>query len=246
MSRPRAVDRLDPGSGPVRITRFAWQRTWLAFAGSVIATVRTGCGHCADATVFSLAATTAAAGGMLLAWHVHRISRTVHSRRRQKLRPQAVSLASGALLTCALALPFFHAITLTGRAARPHTSRQMSYRSRPEAAAPPGPPVLTDLPLAAARRHRRPPDRTWRHSGRARRPHAPRDSRSLRGQRQRGDRGAGPAASTAAGREGGGCRLRGSPSPSRAGGPPAGCSPPSEDPHSTMLGTSATEILDYH
>jgi hypothetical protein len=124
----------------VRTTGLALQRTWLAYLGSVIVILRTACERRADATVFTLAATTAATGAMLLVRHVHRVGEAAHGRRSPTIRPQAVGLTTGALLTCALALPVLHALTPTSGAARPHASRrQIPERPRAEATAPPAP-----------------------------------------------------------------------------------------------------------
>ncbi|MBR7828208.1 hypothetical protein KDK95_17980 [Actinospica sp. MGRD01-02] len=126
---------------PVRTTRLARQRTWLAYAGGLIVTMRSTCERGQDAAVFSLATTTAATGAMLLVRRVRRLGLAAQHRRRHTLRPRAVGLATSALLACALALPVLHALTLTGAAGRPHMQRHLSRRApRLEAAAPPGPP----------------------------------------------------------------------------------------------------------
>lgn len=133
---------MDLTPAPVLNTRLAWQRTWLAYAGGLIVTLRTACERRADAAVFSLATTAAATGAMLLVRRVHRLGQAAHTRRRHTLRPRAVGLATTALLACSLALPVLHALTLSAAAGRPHLQRQIAHRPRIEAAAPPGPPPV--------------------------------------------------------------------------------------------------------
>lgn len=159
MTRRRRArgERVDLTPAPVRTTRLAWQRTWLAYIGSLIMTMRSTCEREQDAAVFSLAATVAATGAMLLVRRVRRIGLAAQDRRRHTLRPRAVGLATSALLACALALPVLHALTLTGAAGRPHTQRPSAQRARRlEAAAPAGPPHPPALPVDIAPRAVRP------------------------------------------------------------------------------------------
>lgn len=146
----RTRRRVDLRPTPVHTTRLAFQRTWLAYAGGLIVTLRTACERREDAAVFSLATTVAASGAMLLVQRVHRLGQAAHTRRRHTLRPRAVGLATTALLACSLALPVLHALTVSGTTGRPHLQRQISHRPRVEAAAPPGPPPVPRLAPAVA------------------------------------------------------------------------------------------------
>jgi hypothetical protein len=139
LTRSRTSRRVDLRPTPVHTTRLAFQRTWLAYVSGLIVTLRTACERREDAAVFSLAATVAASGAMLLVRRVHRLGQAAHTRRRHTLRPRAVGLATTALLACSLALPVLHALTLSAANGRPHLQRQISHRPRIDAAAPPGP-----------------------------------------------------------------------------------------------------------
>ncbi|HTJ72245.1 MAG TPA: hypothetical protein VL551_32190 [Actinospica sp.] len=75
--------RVDLRPTALHTTRFAFQRTWLAYAGSIIVTLRTMCERRTDATIFSLATTLAATGAMLLVAHVHRLGAARSSSRHR-------------------------------------------------------------------------------------------------------------------------------------------------------------------
>jgi hypothetical protein len=150
LTRSRTRRRVDLRPTPVHTTRLAFQRTWLAYVSGLIVTLRTACERREDAAVFSLAATVAASGAMLLVRRVHRLGQAAHTRRRHTLRPRAVGLATTALLACSLALPVLHALTLSAANGRPHLQRQISHRPRIDAAAPPGPPPVPRLAPAVA------------------------------------------------------------------------------------------------
>lgn len=143
MRRTARRDRIDLTPTPVHTTRLARQRTWLAFLGSVIVTLRTTWERRADTTVFSLAATAAAAGAMILVGHVHRVGDCANERQQRTIGPQAARMATAA--------------RLRPRPARP--ARSHPFRRRRTAAHPTRKPTAharrssSPDPVAASRTH---------------------------------------------------------------------------------------------